>query len=70
MKILILSLLTLVVISLGFALRAMTTTTTNTTVSRRQTANALTVRVILSIGLLVVVLVSWKMGWIEPHNAG
>lgn len=66
MKILILSLLTLVVISLGFALRAMTTTTG----SQRQTANALTVRVVLSIGLLVVVLVSWKMGWIEPHNAG
>lgn len=66
MKILILSLLTLVVISLGFALRAMTTTTGY----QRQTANALTVRVVLSIGLLVVVLVSWKMGWIEPHNAG
>jgi len=66
MKILILCLLTTVVISLGFALRAMT----STTVSRQQTANALTIRVVLSIGLLVVMLVSWKMGWIEPHNAG
>ena len=66
MKILILCLLTGVVISMGFALRAMTSTAG----SRRQTANALTVRVVLSIGLLVVMLVSWKMGWIEPHNSG
>ena len=64
MKILILCLLTGVMISLGFALRAMTTG------SRQQTVNALTLRVALSIGLLVVMLISWKMGLIEPHNGG
>ena len=61
MKILILCLLTGVVISLGFALRGMTNG------SRQQTVNALTLRVILAIGLRVVMLVSWKMGLIEPH---
>ena len=64
MKILILCLLTGVMISLGFALKAMTTG------SRQQTVNALTLRVALSIGLLVVMLISWKMGLLEPHNGG
>lgn len=37
--------------------------------SRRRTLSALKIRVVLSITLLLFVLLSWHMGWIEPHAA-
>ncbi len=36
--------------------------------SRRRTLTALKLRVALSITLLLFVLLSWHMGWIEPHG--
>jgi hypothetical protein len=36
--------------------------------SRRRTLTALKLRVALSITLLLFVLLSWYMGWIEPHG--
>jgi hypothetical protein len=35
---------------------------------RRRTLTALKLRVALSITLLLFVLLSWHMGWIEPHG--
>ncbi|MES0874886.1 DUF2909 domain-containing protein [Sinimarinibacterium thermocellulolyticum] len=34
---------------------------------RRRTLTALKIRVALSITLVLFVLLSWYMGWIEPH---
>jgi hypothetical protein len=36
--------------------------------SRRRTLTALKLRVALSITLMLFVLLSWHMGWIEPHG--
>ena len=36
--------------------------------SRRRTLTALKIRIALSITLLLFVLLSWHMGWIEPHG--
>jgi hypothetical protein len=51
--------------SLGFALAFLLRDkgTTNRTV------NALTVRVALSVTLLVIIWFSWWMGWIEPRRS-
>ena len=32
----------------------------------RQMARALTVRISVSVALFLLILLSWKMGWIEP----
>ena len=36
----------------------------------KRTVNALTRRIALSIALIVIVLLSIKLGWIEPHGVG
>lgn len=36
----------------------------------KRTVNALTRRIALSVALIVIVLVSIKLGWIEPHGVG
>jgi hypothetical protein len=36
----------------------------------RRMVRALTVRIGLSIALFIVLWVTWKMGWIEPHGVG
>ncbi|MGY0504758.1 twin transmembrane helix small protein [Luteimonas sp. e5] len=36
----------------------------------KRTVNALTRRVALSVVLILIVLVSIKMGWIQPHGIG
>jgi hypothetical protein len=36
--------------------------------SRRRTLTSLKLRVALSITLMLFVLLSWHMGWIEPHG--
>ncbi|MDY0743210.1 DUF2909 domain-containing protein [Paucibacter sp. R3-3] len=35
---------------------------------KRQMARALTVRIGVSVALFLFILLSWKMGWIEPHG--
>ncbi|MFC0679465.1 twin transmembrane helix small protein [Lysobacter korlensis] len=36
----------------------------------KRTVNALTRRIALSVALIIIVLVSIKLGWIEPHGVG
>jgi len=63
-KIIIIGLLLIILFSLGTALFSMLK---NEPESNR-TVKALTVRVALSIALLILILVGYSMGWITPHN--
>jgi Protein of unknown function (DUF2909) len=36
----------------------------------RRMVRALSIRIGLSIALFVVLWLTWKMGWIEPHGVG
>ncbi|MEX0733714.1 MAG: twin transmembrane helix small protein [Steroidobacteraceae bacterium] len=36
----------------------------------RRMVRALSVRIGLSIALFIVLWLTWKMGWIEPHTVG
>lgn len=36
----------------------------------RRMVRALTVRIGLSVALFIVLWITWKMGWIEPHGVG
>lgn len=66
MKTLIAVLLVAVIISLGSALSSMT----NPDDRSSRMLRALTIRVVLSIGVVIVLALSWKFGLIEPHAAG
>ncbi len=63
-KIIIIGLLLIILFSLGTALFSMLK---NEPESNR-TVKALTVRVALSIALLILIMVGYSMGWITPHN--
>ena len=63
-KIIIICLLLIILVSLGTALFSMMK---NEPESNR-TVKALTVRIGLSIALLVMILVGYSMGLIAPHN--
>jgi len=63
-KIIIIGLLLVILFSLGTALFSMLK---NEPESNR-TVKALTVRVALSIALLILIMVGYSMGWITPHN--
>ena len=63
-KIIIISLLLIILISLGTALFSMVK---NQPESNR-TVKALTVRITLSIALLILIMVGYSMGLIAPHN--
>jgi len=63
-KIIIISLLFVILISLGTALFSMMK---NEPESNR-TVKALTVRILLSIALLVLIMIGYTMGLIAPHN--
>ena len=63
MKIIILFILLLIVVSLFFALF----TLVKDKGKSNRTVRALTVRVGLSIALISFLLVSYKVGWIEPN---
>ena len=63
-KIIIISLLLIILISLGTALFSMMK---NQPESNR-TVMALTVRITLSIALLILIMVGYSMGLIAPHN--
>ncbi len=66
MKLLVALVLLAVMISLGSALFSMTSSEDRSVRMLR----ALTIRVALSVGLVVVLVVSWKLGFIEPHSGG
>ncbi|MDJ0748190.1 MAG: DUF2909 domain-containing protein [Woeseiaceae bacterium] len=64
MKSVLLILLLGIVFSLGSALTSMT----RKAGPSRAMANALTVRVALSISLILFLVIGWGIGWIEPGN--
>ena len=55
-----------VVVSLGQALFAMASGPQNS----GRVLKALTVRISISVALFILLMVSWKLGWIEPHGIG
>jgi hypothetical protein len=65
-RFLILAGLLAIVLSLGSALVHLVR---NKGESSRKMARALTIRVGLSILLFVLLLVAWRLGWIQPHGS-
>ncbi len=63
-KIIVLVLLALVLISLGAGMFSLIKDRGET----NRTVKFLTIRIVLSIALLVVLVVSFLMGWIQPHG--
>ena len=63
-KIIIVSLLLIILISLGTALFSMMKHEPDS----NRTVKALTVRIALSIALLVLIMIGYSMGLIAPHN--
>jgi uncharacterized membrane protein YidH (DUF202 family) len=63
-KIIIISLLLIILISLGTALFSMVKNQPDS----NRTVKALTVRITLSIALLILIMVGYSMGLITPHN--
>jgi hypothetical protein len=63
-KILILILLALVLISLGAGMFSLIKDRGET----NRTVKFLTIRIVLSIALFVLLVVSFMMGWIQPHG--
>ena len=63
MKLLIIATLLAIVVSLGHALFSMASGPTDD----KRMVQALTVRVGLSVGLFVLLMVSWRFGLINPH---
>jgi hypothetical protein len=63
-KIIIISLLLIILISLGTALFSMVKNQPDS----NRTVKALTVRITLSIALLILIMVGYSMGLIAPHN--
>jgi hypothetical protein len=66
MKMVIVILLLGVIISLGFALFSMKSPGGRSARMLR----ALTIRIVLSIGLIITLLVFWKLGYIQPLANG
>jgi Protein of unknown function (DUF2909) len=64
-SIVILALLFGIVASLGHALSSMSSGPDRS----QRMAQALTVRISLSVGLFALLLVGYHFGWIEPHGA-
>jgi preprotein translocase subunit SecG len=64
---LILIMLVLIVGSLGHALSSMSSTSTDPSRSQRM-AQALTVRITLSVALFALLLIGYHFGWITPRG--
>lgn len=64
MKVFISLMLLAIVVSLGFAMFFML----NDTGPKKRTVNALMIRVGLSVSLIVILIISYFMGWIQPHG--
>jgi hypothetical protein len=65
-RLLILAGLLAIVLSLGSALVHLVR---NKGESSQQMARALTIRIGLSVLLFVLLLVAWRLGWIQPHGS-
>ena len=63
-KIIIISLLVIILISLGTALFSMMKNEPDS----NRTVKALTVRIALSIALLILIMIGYSMGLIAPHS--
>ena len=63
-KIIIVGLLLIILVSLGTALFSMLKPEPES----NRTVKALTVRITLSIALLILIMVGYSLGWITPHN--
>ena len=63
-KIIIIGLLLVILVSLGTALFSMLKNEPDS----NRTVKALTVRIALSIALLILIMVGYSMGLITPHN--
>jgi hypothetical protein len=64
MKLLIVATLLAIVCSLGHAMFSMVSGPQD----HKRMVNALTVRVCLSVGLFVLLFISWYFGLIQPHS--
>lgn len=64
MKLFISLMLLAIIVSLGFAMFFML----NDSGQKKRTVNALIIRVGLSVSLIVILIVSYFMGWIQPHG--
>ncbi|MGC4029219.1 MAG: twin transmembrane helix small protein [Steroidobacteraceae bacterium] len=53
-----------IIASLGSALFSLTRSQGNS----RSMVRALTVRVVLSVGLFLLLLAAWRLGYIQPHG--
>lgn len=67
MQALILVMLVLIVVSLGHALSSMSSTSTDPLRSARM-AQALTVRITLSVALFAFLMIGYHFGWITPRG--
>ena len=67
MAIVVMALLFTIVGSLGHALSSMSSTSPGPERSLRM-AQALTVRIALSVALFALLLVGYHFGWIQPHG--
>ncbi len=65
-RVLIIGVLVGIVASLGSALFHLSRKTGDS----RKLARDLTIRVALSVGLFILLLIAWHMGLIEPHGLG
>jgi TRAP-type C4-dicarboxylate transport system permease large subunit len=63
-KIIIIALLLIILFSLGTALFSMLKNEPDS----NRTVKALTVRISLSIALLILIIIGYSMGWITPHK--
>ena len=64
MKTLIAVALLIVVVSLGQALWAMSSGPQNSA----RVVKSLTVRISVSVGLFIALMIAWKLGYISPHT--
>jgi cytochrome bd-type quinol oxidase subunit 2 len=66
MKLLIIACLLGIVASLGSGLFHLV----NDKGESKKMANALTIRIALSVALFVLLFLAWSQGWIQPHGLG
>lgn len=64
MKIIIVIFLIAIIAALGFAMFFLM----NDQGPKKRTVNALIVRVSLSVGLILFLVIGYLMGWIQPHG--
>jgi hypothetical protein len=67
-RIVAIGLLLAIVISMGSALYHLSSTRGDSEEHSGKMLHALSVRVGLSIGLFLLLMLAWRMGWISPHG--